>query len=62
MVKTKGVRRVELSEVERAIDEELANPDSLKTEREKVVKDELWDGKTDPITNIVNVVKEITNG
>jgi len=62
MVKTKGVRRVELSEVEKVIDEELANPDSLKTEREKVVKDELWDGETDPITNIINVVKEITNG
>jgi hypothetical protein len=59
MVKTKGVRRVELSEVEKAIDEELANPDRLKTEREKVVKDELWDGETDPITNIVNVVKEV---
>jgi len=62
MVKTKGVRRVELSEVERAINEELANPDSLKTEREEVVKDELWDGKTDPIKNIINVVKGLTDG
>jgi hypothetical protein len=62
MVKTKGVRRVELSEVEKTIDEELANPDSLKTEREKVVKDELWDGETDPITNIINVVKGVING
>lgn len=62
MVKTKGVRRVELSEVEKVIDEELANPDNLKTEREKVVKDELWDGETDPITNIINVVKGVVNG
>ena len=60
MVKTKGVRRVELSEIEKTIDEELTNPDALKSEREQVVRDELWDGKTDPITNIINVVKEIT--
>jgi hypothetical protein len=60
MVKTKGVRRVELSEIEKTIDEELTNSDALKSEREQVVRDELWDGKTDPITNIINVVKEIT--
>ncbi len=62
MVKTRGVRRVELSEIEKTIDEELVNPDALKSEREQVVRDELWDGKTDPITNIINVVKGITNG
>lgn len=62
MVKTKGVRRVNLSELEKAIDEELANPDALKSERNKVVNSELWDGKTDPITNIVNVIKGVTNG
>jgi hypothetical protein len=62
MAKTNSVRRVELSELEKTIDEELANPDALKEEREKIVLEELWDGKTDPITNIINVVKEITNG
>jgi hypothetical protein len=62
MIKTDGVRRVKLPDLEKTIDEELANPDGLKEQREKIVRDELWDGKTDPITNIVNVVKEISNG
>lgn len=59
MVKTKSVRRVQLSEIEKTIDEELANPDALKEEREKCVREEFWDGKTDPIENIINVIKEI---
>jgi len=63
MVKTEAVRRVELSEIERVIDEELANPDVLKAERERVLRDEFWDGKTDPIRNIINVIKEtVKNG
>jgi len=62
MVKTEGVRRVKLSDVEQAIDDELADPDALKSQREQVVRDEFWDGKTDPIENIINVVKGITNG
>jgi hypothetical protein len=62
MIKTDGVRRVELSDIEKAIDEELANPDNLKSKREQIVRDELWDGVTDPIENIINVVKGITNG
>ena len=59
MIKTNAVRRVSLDDLERTIDGELANPDSLKKEREAVVRDELWDGETDPIENIVNVVKEL---
>ena len=62
MVKTEGVRRVKLSDVEQAIDDELTDPDALKSQREQVVRDEFWDGKTDPIENIINVVKGITNG
>jgi len=60
MVKTKSVRRVELSELEKTIDEELANPDALKEEREKVLKDEFWDGVSDPIQNIIDVIKGVT--
>lgn len=59
MIKTNGVRRVKLSDLEQTIDEELANPDSLKEQREKIIKDELWDGETDPITNIINVIKGV---
>jgi hypothetical protein len=61
MVKTKAVRRVNLSEIEETIDKELANPDALKEEREKVLRNEFWDGKTDPIENIINVIKGVTN-
>jgi len=60
MIKTKAARRVELSEIEKIIDEELANPDGLKEEREKILKDEFWDGVSNPIDNIINVIKEIT--
>jgi len=61
MIKTKGVRRVNLSELEKTIDEELANPNTLQNERSQIVKDELWDGQTNPIDNIVNVIKEVCN-
>jgi hypothetical protein len=59
MVKTKAVRRVELSKVEEAIDELLSNPEALKEEMERVVKDEFWNGEGNPIENIVNVIKEM---
>jgi len=62
MIKTKATRRVKLSELEKTIDEELANPDALKEERERVLKDEFWDGVCDPIQNIIDVIKELTNG
>ena len=61
MIKTKAARRVELSELEKTIDEELANPDALKEEREKVLKDEFWDGVSDPIQNIIDVIKGVTS-
>ncbi|MBF9682924.1 hypothetical protein IAI36_11615, partial [Streptococcus pseudopneumoniae] len=57
-----GVRRVELSDIEKTIDEELANPDALKKEREKVVSEELCDGSSNPVDNIVNVIKGELNG
>jgi len=57
MIKTTGVRRVELSDIEKTIDKELANPDALKKAREKVVSEELCDGSSNPIDNIVNVIK-----
>jgi len=59
MIKTKAARRVKLPELEKVIDEELANPDALKEEREKVLKDEFWDGVSDPIQNIVDVIKGV---
>lgn len=59
MVKTDGVRRVNLSDVEKTIDEELANPDNLKTQRERVVREELYDGSSNPVDNIVNVIKGV---
>jgi hypothetical protein len=59
MVKTTGVRRVDLSDVEKTIDEELANPEHLNKERERVVREELYDGSLDPIDNIVNVIKGV---
>jgi len=63
MLKTASVRRVKLAEIEKTIDEELANPDELKSQRDKCVRDEFWDGVTDPIENIINVIKgEIKNG
>jgi hypothetical protein len=62
MIKTDGARRVELAKLEETIDEQLANPDSLKSQREQIVKDEFWDGVSDPIENIVNVVKGVLNG
>lgn len=61
MIKTNAVRRVELSQLEKTIDEELTNPDALSIEREKVVQDELWDGESNPIDNIINVIKEVFN-
>jgi len=61
MIKTNSVRRVELSKIEDAIDEELKNPDVLKTEREQIVKDEFWDGVSDPIANIEKVIRETYN-
>jgi hypothetical protein len=51
-----------LDGLEEAIDKQLANPEQLKSQMEQVVKDELWDGKTDPIENIINVVKGEING
>ena len=59
MIRTNASRWVEPSELESAIDKELANPDSLKQEREGVVKEELWDGKTNPTENIIEVIKEV---
>ena len=61
MIKTKGVRRVNLPELEKTIDEELVNPNALQQERSQIVKDELWDGQTNPVDNIVNVIKEVSN-
>jgi len=61
MIKTNSVRRVELSKIESAIDEELKNPDVLKAKREQIVKDEFWDGVSDPIANIEKVVRETYN-
>jgi len=60
-VRTNASRWVKLSEVEKAIDEEMAHPDRLKKEREQVVRDELWDGKTNPTENIINVIREVYN-
>jgi len=62
MIKTDGASRVELDKVGEVIDEQLANPQQLKSQREQIVKDEFWDGVSDPIENIINVVKGITNG
>lgn len=62
MIKTKSTRQVELSNIEQAIEEELKNPNALKEEREKVLKEEFWDGDCDPIANIEKVVKEVSNG
>ena len=59
MIKTNGVRRVKLSEIEKTIDRELVNPNALKKERERVVKDELWDGEENPIDNIIKVIEEV---
>ena len=59
MIKTNAVRRVNLSELERTIDEELANPNHLEKERQQVIRDELWDGETEPIENIIKVIKEV---
>lgn len=62
MIKTNAVRRVELSELEKTIDDELTNPATLKKEREQIVRDELWDGITNPNDNIEKVIREIING
>jgi hypothetical protein len=59
MVKTNGVRRVKLSELGETIDKELANPDALSKERKKVVSEELYDGSSNPIDNIINVIKGV---
>lgn len=62
MVKTPAVRRVPIDELEKTIDEELANPATLSKERAKVVEEELWDKKTDPTENIIKVIREVCNG
>ena len=62
MVKTPAVRRVKLEELEATIDKELQEPEALQNERKQVVNDELWDGKTNPIDNIVDVIKGVYNG
>ncbi len=61
MIKTNSTRRVELSKIEEAIEEELNNPDALKSERERVLKEEFWDGTSNAIANIENVIKEVLN-
>lgn len=61
MVKTDAVTRVNPEMLEEAIDGVLSDPDCLKEQRDRVVKDELWDGKTNPVDNILNVISEVCN-
>lgn len=58
-VRTDASRWVNLSELESVIDEEMAHPGKLKRKRKQVVKDELWDGKTNPTENIINIIREV---
>ncbi len=61
MVKTPAVKRVNLPDLEQAIDEELNNPENLAKERLKIVREELWNEETEPIEIIVQVIKETIN-
>ena len=62
-VHTKGAEWVELSELDNAIQRELANPERLAKEREEVVAREFGDGSSDPTDNIIKEIREsITNG
>lgn len=59
MIKTNSVRRVDPLDLETAIDDALTYPETLRAERKQVVENEFWDGVSDPIVNIENVVKEV---
>jgi hypothetical protein len=62
VVKTSGARWVDLADLEQAIDEELAHPESLAEERKKVVAREFGDISKNPDDNIIKVIKESING
>jgi hypothetical protein len=62
VVKTSGARWVDLADLEQAIDEELAHPESLAEERKKVVAREFGDISKNPDDNIIKVIKELING
>lgn len=62
MIRTDACRRSDLKDIEKTIDDALANPKDLQEERQKVVRNEFWDGKSDPIENIIKVIKETCNG
>jgi hypothetical protein len=61
MVKTPAVRRCLINELEKTVDEELANPSALAQERQQVVKSELWDGVGNPTDNILKTIEEVYN-
>ena len=62
-VHTEGATWVELSELEEAIERELADPGRLSKERQEVVRREFGGFSSDPNDNIVKVIKEsIQNG
>lgn len=62
-VHTEGATWVELSELEEAVERELADPGRLSKERKEVVRREFGGFSSDPNDNIVKVIKEsIQNG
>jgi len=58
-VHTKASRWTDLAHLEKVIDYEMKYPERLRKQREQVVKEELWDGETNPTENIIKVIKEV---
>ncbi|MFA5133103.1 MAG: hypothetical protein WC444_07290 [Candidatus Paceibacterota bacterium] len=58
LIRTDAVRWTDFSNIEKVVTEEFKNPDALKEQREKVVKEELGDLNSDPVLEIVKVIKE----
>ena len=61
-IKTDGAVYADLKDLRTTIEQELSNPERLKEERKKTVLRELGDITSDPVKNIIKVIKESING
>jgi len=62
MIVTDGVTYCDLGDLQQVIDKELVNPERLTENRKKVLLAEFGDITSDPESNIVKVIKELSNG
>lgn len=60
VIKTDGTVWCDDKDLEKIIDQELNEPSRLKDKRKKVVEDEFGDVNSNPVQNIINVIKEVS--